>query len=268
MINPDTIIEPLDDGAIIHLYRKGVHVKNLRLGPNHVHAFVTHPDGSIEDCGISQNLLTNAGRDLWAAAFGHATHKTSVTTSASTATTMTDSGGAFNTPTTNQYVGWRVYQPITGITTAPVYGNIGSQTATVLTVDQWWTPTDGTGGNPASGNSYVIWPACVPRFMAMSATAGTSASHTALAGEESGGVGLNRSKATYAHTAATATYTMQVIYTLTGTPTGNPQVNMGLFTASTLTAAGILVFETALNQSATVGNGDTLTVTDTITLSG
>ena len=43
---------------------------------------------------------------------------------------------------------------------------------------------------------------------------------------------------------------------------------MGLFTAKDTTSAGILVFETVLNQDATVGNGDTLTVTDTITLSG
>jgi hypothetical protein len=42
---------------------------------------------------------------------------------------------------------------------------------------------------------------------------------------------------------------------------------MGLFTASTLTAAGIMVFETVLNADANVISGDTLQVTDTVTLS-
>jgi hypothetical protein len=59
---------------------------------------------------------------------------------------------------------------------------------------------------------------------------------------------------------------MQVIYAVTGTFTNIHK--MGLFTAANTTAAGILVFETVLNADATVGNGDTLTVTDTVTLSG
>ena len=42
---------------------------------------------------------------------------------------------------------------------------------------------------------------------------------------------------------------------------------MGLFLSSTA-STGLIVFETVLNQDATVGNGDTLTVTDTVTLSG
>ena len=42
---------------------------------------------------------------------------------------------------------------------------------------------------------------------------------------------------------------------------------MGLFTASNTTAAGIMTFESVLNADANVVSGDTLTVTDTVTLS-
>jgi hypothetical protein len=259
----DTHIDHLNDGAHLHLLRKGKLEKKLRMGPNAVHAFITHPDGTITDLGISYNALTNAGRDLWAAAFGNATHKTGTSTSAAAATTLTDTAGAFGT---TAYVGWRVYSALTNITTAPVYGNIGSHTSTVLTLDQWWTPTETTPTPPASGNAYLIYPSFVPRFMGLTAdTTAITGSETALTGEITGN-GCNRSKATYAHTGGQATYTMQVIYTVTGSQAAIHR--MGLFTASTLTAVGVLGFITNLNADATVGSGDTLTVTDTITLSG
>jgi hypothetical protein len=95
--------------------------------------------------------------------------------------------------------------------------------------------------------------------------AAAAAADAVLASEITTG-GCNRAKATYAHTVATATYTMQVVYAVTASFTNIHK--MGLFTALNTTAAGIMVFETVLNQDATVGNGDTLTVTDTITLSG
>jgi hypothetical protein len=98
--------------------------------------------------------------------------------------------------------------------------------------------------------------------------AAASAADTVLATENNAN-GCARTKATYAHTGGTATYTMQVVYSITGTITALHK--MGLFTnglAAGGTSGGIMVFETVLNADATVGNGDTLTVTDTITLSG
>lgn len=265
MNNSESLIEPLSDGALLHIFRKGKRITKLRLGPNQVHAFIRHRDGHVTDLGISENLLTNAGRDLWAAAFGHATHKAGVLT-ASSATSATPSGGGL---TTDQYKGWRVFCPITNITTAPVYGNIGSNSTTVLTLDQWWTDTDTVGTTPASTNGYFIIPTCLPRFMAVSGeTTAPAAGNTTLAGEETGGVGLNRALSTYAHTGGTATYTMQKAFSVTGSPATNPIHKMGLLTASNSTAAGVLVFSANLNADATVGNGDTLTITDTITLSG
>jgi hypothetical protein len=255
-------IEPVRDGAIIRLLRQGKEFNRVRLGPNHVHAFITHPDGTYTDLGVSLNLLTNSGRDLWAAAFGHAPNKQGVLT-ASSATSATPSGGGL---TTDQYKGWRVFCPVTGVTTPPVYGNIGTNSTTVLTVDQWWTDIDGVGTTPAATNGFFILPVCAARFMGLTTdTAAAVATDTTLPTEITTG-GCNRAKSTYAHTAATSTYTMQTAFSVTAAFTNIHK--MGLFTAANITAGGILIFETVLNQDATVGNGDTLTVTDTITLSG
>jgi hypothetical protein len=255
-------IQPVRDGACVHLFRRGKLQTKVRLGPNHVHAFITRKDGTIVDLGISKNLLTNVGRDLWAAAFGHATMKGGAVT-ASSATSATPSGGGM---TTDQYKGWRIIMPVTGLTTQPVYGNVGSNSATVVTVDQWWTEADAVGTTPASTSGYIIMPTCTPRFMGLTTDSGAAAAgDTVLATEITTG-GCARTKSTYAHTAATATYTMQVVFSVTSTFTAIHK--MGLFTAKDTTSAGVMVFETVLNQDATVGNGDTLTVTDTVTLSG
>jgi hypothetical protein len=227
-----------------------------------VHAFIRRRDGSIEDLGISHNLLTNTGRDLWAAAFGNAPATSGVST-ATSSTSMTDSGAAW---TTNQYAGWQVVMPVTGLTTQPAYGNVGSNTSTVLTIDQWWTAADGVQSTPASGNAYAVYADCIPRFMALTTnTSAPNAGDTTLTGEITTG-GCARAKSTYAHTGGTATYTMQVVFSVTSSFTNIHK--MALFSAANLTAAGIMALEAVLNLDATVGNGDTLTVTDTITLSG
>jgi hypothetical protein len=85
-------VEPLADGAIIHIARNRDEVRrvvdSIRLGPNEVHAFITHADGSIDDLGIAHNLLTTVGRDLEAAAVGHSPGQSGVLTGA-TATSAT-----------------------------------------------------------------------------------------------------------------------------------------------------------------------------------
>ena len=260
----NTRIEPVHDGAFIHFFRKGKLETKMRLGPNHVHAFITKPDGSVEDLGISTNLLTNSGRDLWAAAFGGQS-VTGANSTGSSATGLTGTSGL----TTDAQKGWRLFVPITGVTTVPVWGNIGTNSTTAFTVDQWWTAADGVGTTPAAASAWVAQPICLPRFMALTTdAAAASAADTVLATENNAN-GCARTKATYAHTGGTATYTMQVVYSITGTITALHK--MGLFTnglAAGGTSGGIMVFETVLNADATVGNGDTLTVTDTITLSG
>lgn len=260
-----TRIKPVRDGAFVHFFRDGKLETKLRLGPNHVHAFITHPDGEMVDLGISKNLLTNGGRDLWANAFGHLANASGVAT-ATTATSMTGTGF-----TANQYMGWRVFMPITAITTPPVYGNVISNTTTVLTLDQWWNAADNAASTPAGTNAYYLIPTCIPRFMAldMTATAPAAADNYLQAEITTGGCA--RAKSTFAHTAGTATYTQQTVYNVTASFTAI--YKMGLFTslnpsATVAAQIGIMVFETALNTTATVNSGDTLTVTDTITLSG
>ncbi len=259
---PTSRLEPLDDGAIIHIARNGRTIDSVRLGKNHVHAFIVHADGDLTDLGISENLLTNVGRTLAHEALGQRPAKEGALT-ASSATSATPSGGGM---AVDAYKGWRIWCPVTGLTTPPVYGNIGSNSATVVTIDQWWNAADGTGTTPASTNGYMIMPSALPRFMALTENASAaSASSTTLTGEITTG-GANRQLATFAHTGGTATSTLQKAYSITAS---FPAIHrMGLFTAANVTAAGILVFETVLNADANVVNGDTLTVTDTITISG
>jgi hypothetical protein len=262
-LKPRIDVVSFSDYSEISIVRGRKVDQSFKIGPNEVSALITHSDGSITDLGISYNLMTTAGRDLFAASMGNAALKDGALT-ASSATSATPAGGGL---TTDQYKGWRVYCPVTALTTAPVYGNIGSNSTTVLTVDGWWVGTSDTmtGATPASTNGYMIVPSGLPRFMGLTTdAAAANASDTVLATEITTNGG-SRSKATYAHTGGTATLTLQVAYSISGSFTAIHK--MGLFTAANTTAAGILCFESVLNADATVVSGDTLTVTDTITLS-
>lgn len=262
--HPQLEVVTVDDATIVNIMRGRKTEELVRFGPNEVHAAIVHPDGSITDLGVSRNLLTTVGRDLLAAGLGNPTGKDGALT-ASSSTSATPAGGGM---TADQYKGWRVWCPVTGLTTAPVYGNIGTNSTTVLTVDGWWVGTSDTmtGTTPASTNGYHIQPSTIARFMGLTTdSAAASAADTTLATEITTG-GAARAKATYAHSAAAATYTLTNAYSITTTFTAIHKA--GLFTAANTTAGGVLVFETVLNQDATVGNGDTLTVTWTVTLSG
>jgi hypothetical protein len=253
------VVRHLSDGAILNLMRGRTVEEVLRLGPNEVSAFIFHEDGSLTDLGISHNLLTNAGRDLVAAALGSAGPAANTATGSS-ATSLTDSGESW---TTDQFKGWTVFAEES--TNNPVFGNIGSNSATVLTVDQWWGPNDATETTPGTTADYIILPTVRPRFMALTEDSGAAAAgDTTLASEITTG-GAARALATYAHTGGTATFTLTKSYSISSS---FPAVHkMGLFTAGTLTAAGIMVFETVLNADANVISGDTLQVTDTVTIS-
>lgn len=263
-----------DWGTIVRLMHGSAVEKKIRLGPNQVHAVITHPDGSFDDLGISYNLLTNIGRDVWSGAMGGfipaggagspatATSATSIT---ATGTPWTASN--LGTPQLG-LAGLRVYASVTGITTPPVYGNIVSNTTSVATIDQWWNAADGTGTTPAATNAFIIG-AGGPfsfRFMGLTTNAGAaSAADTVLTGEITTN-GANRSLATYAHTFGNATFTLIKAFAIGGTFTGIHK--MGIFGTVAQAGADPVVFEAVLNQDATVGNGDTLTVTETPTMSG
>jgi len=245
---------------------------SIRVGPNMVHAMITHRDGSITDIGQSRNLLTNIGRDWWAQSWGKIVTAQNGPATATSATSVTGTGSTWTasnlaTPELG-CAGMRVWMPVTGITTAPVYGNIISNTTSVLTIDQWWTAADGTGTTPASTNALHIAPGGIAacRFMALTTNASAaSASNTTLTGEITSNGG-GRALATYAHTYGASTLTLQKAFSITGTITAIHRG--GLFTALSAAGADPMIYETVLNADATVVNGDTLTVTWTGTLSG
>jgi hypothetical protein len=235
--------------------------ETVKHGPNAWHALIAHPDGSYENLGVSHNLVTTAGLNYLRSDYGHATGKGGALTAA-TATSATPSGGGL---TTDAYKGWRVYCPVTALTTAPVYGNIGSNSTTVLTVDGWWVESADTmtGTTPASTNGYVVHASGSPRFMGLTADSGAAAAGDTVLASEQTANGLGRAKATYA-TGGNGIYTLANTYSVTGSVTVHKG---GLFTAANTTAAGIMVFEAVLNSDAVVVNLDSLTVTATVTLS-
>lgn len=235
-------------------------VESVHLGPNAWNAVIVHADGSYENLGVSHNLLTTAGRDLIAAAFGAAgVNNGANVATGSSATSLTDTGEAW---TTDQFKGWTIIAEES--TNTPVYGNIGANSATVLTIDAWKNADDSAGTTPGTTANYAIYPTARARYMGLTADgAAASAADTVLASEQTGN-GLGRALATYAHTASTATYTLQKSFSVSGSVTVHKG---GLFTASNTTAGGIMVFEAVLNADAVVISGDTLTVTATVTLS-
>lgn len=253
--------QALPDGALVSILRDRRVVDSFRLGPNEVHAAITHADGSITDLGIGHNLLNTDGRDLIAAGMGAAgVNNGANVATGSSATSLTDSGEAW---TTDQFKGWIVVAEET--TNTPVFGNIGSNTATALTIDAWRNADDSAGTTPGSTANYMIIPAARARYMGLTENASAAAAgNTALTGEITTG-GCARALVTYAHTNDAATFTLVKAFSVTAS---FPAIHrMGIFSASNTTAAGIMIFESVLNADANVVSGDTLTVTDTVTLS-
>ncbi len=97
-------------------------------------------------------------------------------------------------------------------------------------------------------------------YIALTADAtAPSAANTTLTGEVASGT-LARAAAIYAHTNGTASYT------LTKTFTSDQSVviaKIGVFNAS---SSGTMVFESLLNDTATLVSGDQLQITETVTL--
>lgn len=246
----------------------------FRLDRNYVHAAIWRGDGTIEDLGVTNNLLTNIGRDWWSQICGFigagVTSASPATAISATSVTVTGTPLTASNLATPQLgvAGLRVYMPVTGITTAPVYGNIVSNTTSVITIDKWWTVSDTTGTTPASTNALIIAPGSVAavRFMALSTnSSAASASDTTLASEVTTNGG-SRVLATYAHTYGNATATLSNTFTATGAITGIHKI--GLFAALTSAGADPMIYETVLNADATLANTDTLAVTWTPTFSG
>ncbi len=183
---------------------------------------------------------------------------------ASSATTLTNSGASF--PTAGQGLSGCIVVacPNSSGTGSKVFGMIVSNTATVLTVDQWYDPTTfAAGTTPNATASYVVLPGQLPAmWLALTSDSGAaSASDTSLASEATTN-GLGRALATYAHTAAASTYTLQKVFNATGSLTVNKEANF----ASAVASTGPMPFESAVGSPPALINGDQMTLTDTITI--
>jgi len=182
------------------------------------------------------------------------------TSTAITATTMTDSGASW---TASAFIGHLV-------ATGTVYGVITANTTTALTIDRWYTPSSPGGAaasTPGTGN-YVILPGNAPVwYMALTTdTTAEAATDTTLTSEYAvAGGGLIRKLAAYAHTTGVTSYTLTAAYTVNGSDTGLPRViaKMGTFNSIT---GGNMQFEKLLPTTATMAAvGDQLTITQSIT---
>lgn len=258
---PRQEIEPLADGARVHLHRGYGFSESVRLGPNDWHAMIVHEDGTITDLGISHNLLTTVGRDLLHAGQGATGFGvTGTIATGSSATSLTATGTPF---AVDAYKGWIVVAEEG--TNAPVWANVGSNSTSVLTVDAWKTGDDTAGTTPGATANYFIVPSTRARYMALTENAGAPAvGDTVLTGELTTG-GCGRALATYAHTPAATTSTYAKTFSVTAS---FPAIHKGaLLTASNPTAAGVLMFTAILNADANVISGDSLAVTATVTSS-
>jgi hypothetical protein len=259
------------DASIVQVRYGREILDSFHLGPNQVHAVIVHKNGDVEDLGISRNVLITSsagGRDMIAGATGGvlpAGGQGSPATAIS-ATSVTATGTPW---TTNQLAGMRVVMPVTALTTRPVYGNITANTTSVATVDGWWDiSTETIGTTPASTSAFIILPGYGPgRYMALSQdTTAPTAADTTLVGEILIGAanGCSRQLAAYAHTLATNTYTLIKAFNVTGTLAAIHKMAIFLnFTPS----VGPMLYASNLNADASVVNGDTLTVTETVTIS-
>lgn len=264
------VIKRIDEDLGVMITRGRFMGEKLTFGPNFVHAYVMYgpsgefgTPGSVVDLGWSHNLKTTVGMDWLHYAMGGLAGKDGALT-ASSATSATPAGGSL---TTDQYKGMRVYCPVTGLTTAPVYGNIGSNSTTVLTVDGWWVGTADTmtGTTPASTNGYIIERGQGPaRFIGLTTDTGGPAVGDTVLTSETTASGLTRAKGAFAHTGGTTTFTVSNTFAAGATLANIHKA--GLFTAANTTAGGVDVANTNLNADASVTSGDSLAVTWTWTL--
>jgi hypothetical protein len=223
-------------------------------------------DGYFEGPWV-HNLTTTIANDWLSRLMGMGPSATFATaTGAATNVTATTLTAASGFPTAGQGLqGCIVVAWIS--TTVMVWGIIASNSATVLTIDQWYNATSTTGASgtqPGNTAPYVVLPgnAAAP-WMAVSATVHSPVvGDTTLSGELATN-GFTRGVGTYAHSTSATTYTLALLWTASGTET---IINEASFAAANTTAGGYMPFESAEPNSPTLVSGDTLTNTATITV--
>lgn len=213
-------------------------------------------------------MRVNSGTDIQARQMG-STEGLTGTASASSVSTLTSTGFTASTGPNTGHVGKIVAcGPNASGTGSVVFGVIISNSTTVLTVDQWYNPaTLAAGTTPNATCTYQILPGGVPSFwMALTTNAtGPSATDTSLA-EELSGSGWTRAIATYAHTTSATTYTLTKTFT---SADGSARTINKMAVFNALSNAGTpaqMLFESAVPSPPTLLSGDTITVTETVTI--
>lgn len=251
-----------------------------KISPPKTHAFFgteVWQEGKYWSSGYRHNLTTDTAsgftnrRDWQSKIMAGGLVPFATATGAATATSatsLTNSGAAF--PTAGQALnGYLVCAgPNSSGTGAVAYGMIQSNTATVLTIDQWYNPASTIWAAvvtpPNATASYQIIPGNFAAFFLALSTDGTapSAADTTLASEITTN-GLQRVAGAYSHTAAATTYVLTNTFTCTG---GSNQINKECVGGSIVAAKGVMPYESAEPTPPTLGSGDTIAQTVTITI--
>lgn len=209
-----------------------------------------------------QANITQNGRDIWAQGLGGGQVGSTGQATASGATSLTNTGAAW---TTNQWAGYTVYASVSA--TQMVFGQIISNTGTVLTVDRWYTvatPGGAAGSTPSATATYVIIQGVSPAwFMGLTANSSAPASPstaTSLTGEiTTASGGLVRKICPYAHSASANTYTLTPVFTANGFDSLPVTVaKIGVFNSMVVSdSTQTMLFETLLSATATLtSSGD------------
>ena len=258
--------------AILRAEQEVIH-QGPRQSFSHFLAQIDRIDGTQESGSWRKNLTTDTAagytnrRDWQAKAMGGglAVGATAQGTASATSATTLTAAGSF--PTANQGLAGQIVA--VGANSAGagsiVFGVIVSNTATVLTVDQWYNPgTLAAGTTPNATGQYQILPGQFPAmFLALTSDAVAPAASDTVLTTEATTNGYARAVAVWAHTAAATTYTLQKVFSATGTLTINKEA---VFGAANTTAGGVMPFESAEPSPPTLISGDQLTQTVTITI--
>ena len=271
-LRQEDVLARIDEDLSTMIGRHRFMGDRLEFGPNFVHAMIGRGPSdaygkpeTFEDLGWSHNLKTTVGMDWLHNAMGGGLFG-GVQNGPATNVTATAVTGTSSTWVASALIGYQIIMPVTGLTTAPVYGNILSNTTNVAQIDQWWTGADGAGTTPANTNAFTIRAGTGPaRFIGITTnTSGPAVGDTALTGEETTN-GLQRALATFAHTPGATTFTLVKTWTSGGTFTAEHKC--GLFSGGYgASGGGTLVADTVMSADATLASGDTLQVTWTYTL--
>jgi hypothetical protein len=256
-----------------------------------VELVIRSAEGQLRAIRRSHNLRVTQGRDSWQRIlmFGDITANATSYTGASgaatatSATSLTNSGAVFPTSGgggVGGLVGHTVVSMAAGV--PAVYGTIMSNTATVLTIDQWTSVSSATGAagtTPTATAEYWVMPG--PAFALWiglsTSTAAAAAGDvlrsadglfadgtTGAAATEQNASGLVR---TYVPPTFPSPGNIQLQNTWTYTSSGAITLGKVVLCNSKPVVGSLLILETLLSATATVtANGDTVQVTWTVTL--